>query len=361
LVKSKRYGSKVQLNNLKNGDISYFIVYKINSKTIYKKVGQKSEGITERKAFELRNKIISENRHGMDLSQKSSRFLSFDKLAEIYFTSNEYHNKSNKKYQQMYKKHIQPSLGDVAVARLDDSLIYELQALKKADGKSESTINIIVKLIRRIIGFSVKQGIIDHNPFRNIKLFKINNTRLRYLDLSEIDELRQVISGNSVLEIFVGIALSTGARANSILSLQKKDINIENKSITLQDFKRNNTYVGYADHMVWEKIVQHIDKFPANGYVCSENGKKTKYHIVYTKLRKVFERFNRGLEADDRINRVVIHTLRHTFASHLAINGVSIQEIQKLMNHQDIKQTLKYAKLMPESGRKYIENLYKEE
>ena len=129
---SKRYGSKIQLYTLKNGDISYYIVYNINSKTIYKKVGKKSEGITERKAFELRNKIISSNRHGIDMSQKSSRAITFDNLACIYFESNEHHNKSNKKYFQMYKKHIKQSIGDVAVARLDDSLIYELQALKKA-------------------------------------------------------------------------------------------------------------------------------------------------------------------------------------------------------------------------------------
>ena len=35
-------------------------------------------------------------------------------------------------------------------------------------------------------------------------------------------------------------------------------------------------------------------------------------------------------------NRLVNHTLRHTFASHLAINGVSLFEIQKLLNHKDI-------------------------
>ena len=36
------------------------------------------------------------------------------------------------------------------------------------------------------------------------------------------------------------------------------------------------------------------------------------------------ELFNQGLEKDDSKNRTVIHTLRHTFASHLAINGTPI-------------------------------------
>ena len=77
------------------------------------------------------------------------------------------------------------------------------------------------------------------------------------------------------------------------------------------------------------------------------------------KLRKILnELFNKGLDEDDRKNRVVIHTLRHTFASHLAIKGVPILTIQKLMNHKDIKMTLRYAKLAPDSGKEAIQNLY---
>ena len=71
MVASKKFGSKVQLNYLASGDISYYIVYKISDKTIFKKVGKKSEGINETKCIELRNQILSELRHGVDISQKS--------------------------------------------------------------------------------------------------------------------------------------------------------------------------------------------------------------------------------------------------------------------------------------------------
>lgn len=357
---SKRYGSRVQLNELKNGDISYFITYKENNKTVFKKVGKKSEGITEAKAISLRNQILSEQRHGVDMSQKSFKYLTFDKLAETYFTSNQAHNKSNHQSNLMYKKHIKPSFGDVTIAKLEDSLVYELQALKKADGLSESTINVIVKLVNRIIGFGIRRGIIAYSPFKNIKLFKIENTRLRYLSLVEIKKLREVVSKDKVLDLFVKFALGTGARAKSILSIQKKDINFENKSITLKDFKRGNTYMGYLDDAAFEVVVKHVEYFSANSYVVSTFGKAVKYQAIYTQLREIFDEFNSELSNDDRANRVVIHTLRHTFASHLAISGVSIQEIQKLMNHKDIKQTLKYAKLMPDSGRGHVKNLYKE-
>lgn len=65
------------------------------------------------------------------------------------------------------------------------------------------------------------------------------------------------------------------------------------------------------------------------------------------------------LESRDAQNRAVVHTLRHTFASHLAINGTPIFTIQKLMNHKDINMTLRYAKLAPDSGRDFVNDLYK--
>ncbi len=76
------------------------------------------------------------------------------------------------------------------------------------------------------------------------------------------------------------------------------------------------------------------------------------------RLRSVLdELFNKDINTNDRKNKVVFHSLRHTFASHLAINGTPIFTIQKLMNHKDIRMTLRYAKLSPESGRESIVGL----
>lgn len=354
MVSSKRYGYKVQLYHLKNGDITYYIRYGNKCK----KVGRKSEGVTEKKCIELRNQILSEERHGIDLSQKSFKRLTFNELAEKYFESLEL--ASQKRYKQMYQKHIAPFMGSAVIAELDDSYIDRLRNKKSKDRYSPATIKQFVSLCVRIANFGVKRGIIAYSPFRYIKPFKIDNARLRYLTKDEIAKLLEDVKDDTVLSIFVKIALETGARARSILALQKKHINFENKSLILKDFKRNNTYTGFLNEDTFSFIANHIESFDVNGYVVSLDGTPTKYSTIYQKLTKIFERFNKGLSRKDRANRVVIHTLRHTFASHLAIKGVSIQEIQKLMNHKDIKQTMRYAKLMPDSGRKFVENLYEE-
>ena len=47
----------------------------------------------------------------------------------------------------------------------------------------------------------------------------------------------------------------------------------------------------------------------------------------------------------------MIHTLRHTFASQLAIAETPIYTIMRLMDHADISQTIRYAKLSSANGR----------
>lgn len=49
------------------------------------------------------------------------------------------------------------------------------------------------------------------------------------------------------------------------------------------------------------------------------------------------------------IRRIGWHVLRHTFASHLAMRGVPILTIQQLLGHTDVRQTMRYAHLSPET------------
>jgi integrase len=82
-----------------------------------------------------------------------------------------------------------------------------------------------------------------------------------------------------------------------------------------------------------------------------------------TSVSKTFPRsvktlgFNENV-TDDR-QKVVFHTLRHTFASWLAIDGVPLYTISKLMGHSSIEMTMRYAHLCPDSKRDAVAMLEK--
>ena len=104
----------------------------------------------------------------------------------------------------------------------------------------------------------------------------------------------------------------------------------------------------------------YLMRLNKNDFVVGGDNVKYASRSISRHMKVLLDRlFNRGLDAKDSKNRVVIHTFRHTFASHLAINGTPIFTIQKLMNHKDIHQTMRYSKLAPNSGRDMVEDLYK--
>src|SRR5262249_43143566 len=58
-----------------------------------------------------------------------------------------------------------------------------------------------------------------------------------------------------------------------------------------------------------------------------------------------------GLYSDDPTTNVTIHTLRHTFGSWLAIEGIPLRKIQYLLGHTSIKTTERYMHLSPAETR----------
>lgn len=61
------------------------------------------------------------------------------------------------------------------------------------------------------------------------------------------------------------------------------------------------------------------------------------------------------------LKNVTIHTLRHTHASRLIQNGLSIYQVRSVLGHTDIKTTMRYAHLenvdVTQKSRNEIERL----
>lgn len=358
-IKSKKYNG-VYYSELKNKDKSFFITYKdLNGKKIWQKIGLYSEGIREDYCNAKRNEALNYIRNGElppnILKKKKRDIITFDDIAKKYFDSRIHTRKDTEKDRQRYVNHLKYFIGHKDINELTTSDIEKIKFAKM--GKlADNYVNQLIFMVSTIIRDASRKGVFKkQNPAQHIDNIKVDNKRERYLTKNEIELLIKKVEFSPDLYLFTKLSLNTGGRLHTILSIKKKDLNLEYNSVTLNDHKNVSTYTGYYESSLKTYLENYVKNLQPN-----DNLIKLHHTTISNKMRKILnELFNDGLEKDDRKNRVVIHTLRHTFASHLAIKGVPILTIQKLMNHKDIKMTLRYAKLAPDSGKEVIEGLYK--
>lgn len=379
-INSKKYGSAVQLYKKANGDITYYARYNTNNldskgrpKPVRVKIGSKSEGITEHYAKAKCDEFITAQRLGeilepIRLRRKKER-ITLQSLADIYFSYRESQinirqnvEKNVRNDKSVFNNHLK-DLANQDVELITNEIIEKLKQ-NKVRKVSPKTVNNALTLLSSILNHAMSIGKISSLP-KISKISGVSNSRDRYFSKEEISLILEEVKDNPYLLLFIHLSLSTGGRLETIRAIKVKDINIKEKTINLTDNKakssgkNNSSYTGYISNELLPQIKNAIlDKQPNDYLLQYPNGQRVGMDYIQNNLQEIFNRlFNQGLDKSDTNNRAVIHTIRHTFASQLAIAGTPIYTIQRLMNHSDIKMTLRYAKLSPDNGRNVINYL----
>lgn len=355
-VRSKKYAG-VYLNRLTDGDITYSINYKdTDNKKVWFTVGKKSNGITETYAYNKRNEFINKIKLGEEppsvLKKKKKDIVSLDSVALDYYHSKENHNRNNKLSRRKYEMHIAPMFGKKDIKSITAEDTQKLQAIKLKEF-APKTVNTILGELSVIFNYAIDKNIIAQNPLKKVKSLRVDNVRERYLSKEEVFVLLDYTKSDEQLYIFTLLALTTGARVGAICKITPRDINFDMKTISVLDEKNSEKYTSFLGSDELEKLLKkRVQKLKLDTPILKEN-EANLYDQIKLKARTVLDRLFNDENIDAK-HKVVIHTLRHTFASHLAINGTPIFTIQKLLNHKDIRMTLRYAKLAPDTGRDSI-------
>ena len=346
----------VYKNELENGDIAYHITWKWDGKKEWLKIGLHSEGVRLAYCKKRRSAIMVALRNGETppITLKNKSKFTLDQVADDFFIKKAYTSHTKRTIEGRYRNHISPALGKKQIESIS---LDDIEALHKAKDNdkncSNKSVQLIMEQLSAILNYAISvKKYHKENPCKSIKLKKVDNARQRYLNKQEIELLLERVSDNKNAYLFTLLSLSTGARLADVYNMKKKQFNLENRTVTIKNTKGKTTYQAFLTKRVLK--VLDLTELEPNDILFDVSQR-----VIERYMKKVFdELFNVGLDAKDAKNRVVIHTLRHTFASLLAISGTPIFTIQKLLDHKDIKDTLRYAKLSPDNGREFVENLF---
>lgn len=343
-------------------DRCFYVTYRdASGKFIYEKVGWGSEGYTAALASQLRGERLRLIRHGEELPrERKKKGVLFSELWDRYDTWLQA-NKSDPRHDRCtYRIHLQ---GRFSGKTLDQVVPLDLERMKDdlhREGKAAATIKHCLVLVRQLFNKAIAWELWEgRNPVSAIKLPKLNNERQRFLTVEEAERLMAELEKRSPQTRNIAfLSLYTGLRAGEIFGLKWHDVDSKNGIIHVTGKGGGQEKVYMTDSV--KRLFDQIGEGNPDDPVFKVRG-GGKEHI-----KEVSKAFFKAVESAglnegivDPLQKVTFHTLRHTFASWLALRGTPLFTIRELMRHKDIRMTMRYSHLIPDHKREAINGIEK--
>lgn len=203
--------------------------------------------------------------------------------------------------------------------------------------------NRLLALLSKLYNLAIDWGYCRENPVKGIKRYT-EKKRDRWLNKAELKKLLEALEDypHNTSANFVRMLLLTGARKGETLCLKWDQLDLEKgfwlKEATTTKGKKPQ-YKPLSQPA--RELLKTIKSTNQGIYVFPGKGEGT--HLKEPK------RFWGSLKKRLNLKDVTLHDLRHTYASHLASQGVSLAIIGQLLGHSQIATTQRYAHLAYEA------------
>ncbi|MDB5257348.1 MAG: site-specific recombinase XerD [Chitinophagaceae bacterium] len=253
-----------------------------------------------------------------------------------------YSSSTMKTYMNCFKEFINHyetvALSDISEEQIKQYILYLVEEKKVSSSYQNQMINAIKFYYEQVLGKERRFYYIDR-PFKEQKLPSVLS----------VDEVKKIISQieNLKHKCMILMLYSAGLRISELIHLKIADIDSKRMLIHVKSAK------GQKDRMTLlsEKILLYLRK----------------YFLVYRPKEYLFEGQEGGQYSTRSVQnifqkacvkahikkKVSLHTLRHSFATHLLENGTDLRYIQVLLGHSSSKTTEIYTHIT----RKGMENI----
>lgn len=241
-------------------------------------------------------------------------------------------------YRILIDNKINPKLG---YKKIKDIKIYDIKELLKDMENTPTTAKKTLQLIKRILNDASDNDIVVKNVAQNIKPPKIIKKERFPLTLEE-DKI--ILQSKSKYASFFILMRYTGMRKEEIVPLTVNDIDLQNKTISInkavtfvhnqpvikETKNKKNRTVPILD-IVYDTVVELINNANNNLLFTKETDKKM---LTDSAIKRHLESFLYDINKDRETKiKFTCHQLRHSYCTMLYYAGVKIKKAQELMGH----------------------------
>jgi integrase/recombinase XerD len=215
-------------------------------------------------------------------------------------------------------------------------MLYCINDLKLTENSLHSRINAIKFYFEKVL-FRERMFLEIPRPKKQSKLPKV----IHISDVKTIFEKTTNLKHNTLLKLCYGM----GLRVSEIVNLKVKDIDSKSMQVFVERAKGKKDRYANLPESILEQLRKYYTIYKPTNYLF-EGQYGGKYSI-----RSAQQIFKDALK-NAKVNKTLgIHSLRHSFATHLLEKGTDVRFIQELLGHKDIRTTLLYTSVSDKSIR----------
>lgn len=254
-----------------------------------------------------------------------------------------------------------------------DDIRYYLAVREQRDKISKTTLDTELRYLKTFFNFLQSEEIINKNPAMKISKIKGQKIKKEAFTEIEVEKLREGCRNNRERAI-IEILLSTGCRVTELVNIKKVEINenailvhgkgekdricyLNAKAVValesyLKERKDENPYLFPGGLVKMVREASHPDEL-SKWYTDEKFVHKTKQVDIAS-----IEALVRNLGERTGVKKVYPHKFRRTCATFALRRGMAIEQVSKMLGHEQISTTQIYLDLnereLEAAHRKYV-------
>lgn len=248
----------------------------------------------------------------------------------------------------LFRNHLFPVFGDMRLDEIKKADIALFMQQKKQAGYMTSTCNRLLARLKASLAYAQEIDLItpEQNPARGFRQFRQPPHRDRFLSREEAQRLILEVSasGSPMLKFIIPFLLVTGARKSEAIMAEWSHVDFNTRTWMVPISKNGRPrFIPLSDGalILLEKVRAFTLKHHGENKFIFPNMATGK---PYTQIFYPWDVARRKAGLAD----VRIHDLRHSFASALVNEGMTLYDVKELLGHANIATTQRYAHLSRE-------------
>ncbi|MEA2101074.1 MAG: site-specific tyrosine recombinase XerD [Thermodesulfobacteriota bacterium] len=229
---------------------------------------------------------------------------------------------------------------------VDPDTLNEFVCFLRDKGLKPSSVNRRISTLRQFYRFLLDDGVVRHNPARDIITPGNTRTLPNFLTMDEVDRFLEAPDVSSSLGIrdraMIEVLYATGLRVSELTGLNVHNLNIHTGYLITRgkgDKERIVPMGERASHWVNTYLLEVRPKMNRKNtgslFLTTRGSAMTRQNFWYM--------IKRYAQKAGIYRTISPHTLRHSFATHLLSGGADLRSLQMMLGHADISTTQIYT------------------